>query len=217
MDKKCLIITGGKIDYDFAIEYIGQNEFDRVIAADSGIEFCRRANRIPDLILGDFDSANPQTLAFFQEKCPDRIETFPARKDATDSELAFLRAAEWGALQITILGGTGTRMDHVMGNIHLPKQALDAGIACELVDAHNRIRLIDQPLILNKSDQFGEQVSLIPFTPQVEGLTLCGFAYPLDHFTLTWGTSRGISNVIESDRASIQFSSGILLVMETKD
>lgn len=80
-EKHVLIISGGSIDAAFARAYIRERQFDMVISADSGMEFCREAELLPDLILGDFDSASPQTLAFFQKECPERIETFPARKE----------------------------------------------------------------------------------------------------------------------------------------
>ena len=215
--KHVLIISGGSIDIGFSREYIRREYFDMVISADSGMEFCRKAELLPDLILGDFDSARPETLAFFREKCPERIETFPARKDWTDTELAIMKALEAGAGKITVLGGTGTRLDHVMGNIHLLKQALDAGAECVLTDPHNRIRMIAGMRKLKKKEQFGKYVSLVPFTPQVTGLTLQGFAYNVENVTLEAGTSLGISNEIQDEEAVINFREGILLVMESRD
>ena len=216
-EKHVLIISGGSIDVAFARAYIRERQFDMVISADSGMEFCREAELLPDLILGDFDSASPQTLAFFKKECPERIETFPARKDWTDTELAIIKALDAGAGKITVLGGTGTRLDHVLGNIHLLKKALDAGAECVLADAHNRIRMTAGTLKLNKKEQFGKYVSLVPFTSQITGLTLRGFAYNVDNVTLTAGTSLGISNEIQAEEAVIDFQEGILLVMESRD
>lgn len=212
-----LIITGGSIDASFAKQYIGERKWDFIISADSGMEFCHEADILPDLILGDFDSARPETLAFFKEKCPGNIRTYPAQKDETDTELAILKAVEAGAQEITILGGTGTRLDHVLGNIQLLKMALDAGVDCRIVDAHNRIRMIDKRLELERSGQFGRYVSLIPFTPRVDGLTLTGFAYEVEDFTLMNGKARGVSNEIAAQKAVIDLKDGILLVIESDD
>lgn len=212
-----LIITGGSIDTAFAGQYVENHDWDMIISADSGMEFCREAGLLPDLLLGDFDSAKPETLQFFQERCPQRILTFPAEKDETDTELAILKAVEAKAEEITILGGTGSRLDHVLGNIQLLKMALDAGVKCMIVDAHNRIRMIDKALELKKSEQFGHYISLIPFTPQVRGLTLTGFAYEVHDFTLNSGKARGVSNEIAAKRAFIELKEGILLVIESDD
>ncbi len=215
--KHVLILSGGRIDPEFARDYLKDKHYDLIISADSGIDFCRQAELMPDVILGDFDSASPQAMAFYKGECPERIETFPARKDWTDTELAVRKALEAGAGQITVLGATGTRLDHVLGNIQLLKQALDAGAECVLVDAHNRIRMTDRSLILQKKEQFGTYVSLIPFTPQVTGLTLRGFSYDVDQAVLESGRTLGISNEICREEAKIDLESGILLVMESRD
>src|SRR5699024_9694989 len=111
--KHVLILSGGRIDPEFARDYLKDKHYDLIISADSGIDFCRQAELMPDVILGDFDSASPQAMAFYKGECPERIETFPARKDWTDTELAVRKALEAGAGQITVLGATGTRLDHV--------------------------------------------------------------------------------------------------------
>lgn len=212
-----LIITGGSIDLAFAKIYIDEQEWNFVISADSGMEFCRKAEILPDMILGDFDSADPDTLKLFQKKCPERILKFPAEKDETDTELAIMKAIEAEADHITILGGTGSRLDHVLGNIHLLKMAMDAGVECCMIDRHNRIRMIQSSFELKKKEQFGKYISLIPFTPRVEGLTLSGFAYEVKDFTLNSGKARGVSNEIVSETAKIDLKKGILLVIESAD
>ena len=40
------------------------------------------------------------------------------------------------------------------------------------VKTHNRIRMVDKFAELKKTDQFGKYVSLLPFTPEVRGITL---------------------------------------------
>ncbi|MCD8218227.1 MAG: thiamine diphosphokinase [Clostridiales bacterium] len=213
----CLIITGGQIDLPFAKKQIAAENWNSVISADSGLNFCRIADVLPDEIWGDFDSADPDVLRYFREKCPETIHVFPAEKDETDTELALMRAIEAGADRITILGGTGTRLDHVLGNLHLLKMAMDAGVECFILDPHNRIRMIQGRTVLRKKEQFGTYVSLIPFTPEVEGLTLRGFAYEVEEFTLESGKARGVSNEIREEEAVIEMRKGILLVIESKD
>ena len=217
MKKNSLIVTGGHIDLPFAKNQIERGSWDFVVCADSGMDFCRKAGLLPDVILGDFDSADPETLRFFRGRFPDRIFTFPAQKDETDTELALQYAIREGAEHITVLGATGSRLDHVLGNIHLLKQAMDAGTDCCLLDAHNRIRMIRQSLLIRRDGQFGRYVSLIPFTPEVRGLTLTGFAYDVSDFSLTSGKARGVSNEIREEEARIEMKSGILLVIESRD
>ncbi|MCC8028390.1 MAG: thiamine diphosphokinase [Lachnospiraceae bacterium] len=212
-----LIITGGQIDLPFAKQQVENGSWDCVISADSGLNFCREAGIWPDVILGDFDSADPDVLQYFREQCPERIRTFPAQKDETDTELAILHAIRAGADRITLLGATGSRLDHVLGNLQLLLPAMEAGAACLILDEHNRIRMTRDMLTLRKAEQFGRYVSLIPFTPRVDGLTLTGFVYETEDFTLTAGNARGVSNEIRDDEARIEMKSGILLVIESRD
>ena len=72
--KHILIISGGSIDPDFACPYLTERTFDMIISADSGMEFCRKAGILPDLILGDFDSASSRTLDFFKDECREQSQ-----------------------------------------------------------------------------------------------------------------------------------------------
>ena len=214
---RCLIITGGTIQSEFAIKYIKERAWNFVVCADAGMRFCHSAGILPDLILGDFDSVDEESYEYFQKVCPERMERFPTHKDETDTELALLRAIDAGADAITMIGATGTRLDHVMGNIQMLKLALDRKVSCQIVDAHNRIRMLDKFAELKKSDQFGKYVSLLPFTPEVRGITLKGFAYEVEDFTLVSGIARGVSNELEAETATISCEDGILLVIESRD
>ena len=212
-----LIVTGGSIDYKFACEYLKKYTWDYVVCADAGMKFCHTAGIQPDLILGDFDSVDDASYTYFKKTCPERMEQFPTHKDETDTELALLRAIAAGADAVTMIGATGTRIDHLLGNIQMLKLALDRCVSCQIVDAHNRIRMVDGQIMLQKSDQFGKFVSLIPFTPEVTGITLKGFAYEVENFTLVSGIARGVSNELEAETASITCQNGILLVIESRD
>ena len=145
------------------------------------------------------------------------IQKLIPEKDDTDTESAIWLAIRRGAERITLLGATGTRLDHVLGNIELLGIGLKAGIPIQICDAHNRIRMIDRGMTLARKEQFGTYVSLIPYTECVGHLTLKGFKYPLTDACLRGFCSLGVSNEIVADTAEISFESGILLVVESKD
>ena len=54
------IISGGMIEPDFAFPYLQKQQFDIILAADRGLEFCYHYQIIPTYILGDFDSLSPE-------------------------------------------------------------------------------------------------------------------------------------------------------------
>lgn len=214
---RVLIVSGGSIDDAFVLDLLGKNSYETVIACDSGMEFFRRNGLYPDLILGDFDSTDKTTVDYFKEQTEVRLEQFPAQKDWTDTELAVRRGLELEPEHIDLVGATGTRLDHVLGNLQLLALGLEAGVSIFLMDANNRIRLADRPFKLKKSEQYGDFISLIPYGGEVSGLTLKGMKYPLEGAILRQDVSLGISNEIVDDEALISFEKGKLYVMETKD
>ncbi len=215
--KQALIVTGGRAELGFCRAYIRQQNADIMIAVDSGMQFFYDAKIKPDMIVGDFDSVDPETLQFFEGQEGIEWLRLNPQKDDTDTEAAIRRAVAEGCKQIHVLGGTGSRLDHVLGNIELLGIGLKEDAEIFLVDSCNRIRMIADGLSISKEEQYGDYISLIPFTPQVTGVTLKGMKYPLTDASLVCYNSLGISNEIIDQRADICIKSGVLLVLETKD
>ena len=228
---KVVIISGGHIEDDFALEWLQENKYELLIAADSGMEFLFRNQLVPDVIAGDFDSVRQEAYEHFvgegmeDASCegtwkkdikPEILRLNPI-KDDTDTEFVIREAIRRGATSITVLGGTGTRLDHVMGNVHLLGIGLGCNVEIELVDAHNRVRMISSELVLEREKQFGDFVSILPFVGDAKGVTLKGFKYPLDKAVVKSFSSLGISNEIVEDKAVVQVEEGVLLVIESRD
>ena len=214
---KYLIVSGGNVSEGFLTYMVKNGGFDVILAADAGMEALYRDHVLPDIIVGDFDSVNPDTLEYFHDKEQIEICMLTPEKNDTDTEHAIREAIRRGAHEIVILGGTGSRIDHVLGNICLLGIGLEEHVDIRMVDEHNRIRMIDSPLKIRKKDQFGKYISLIPFSGRAEGVTLKGFKYPLDNYTMGGFNSLGISNEIVDDEAEISFTSGQMIVVESKD
>lgn len=212
-----LIVTGGYIEDDFAVRWISEHDFDGKIASDSGMEFFRRAGMVPDIIIGDFDSVKKNTLAYFKEYGDIEWKKLNPMKDDTDTEAAIRLAIKRGAKSITLLGATGSRIDHTVANIELLGIGLEENISITMLDRHNRIRLINSGITIKKDEQYGRFVSLIPYSMSVENVCLRGFKYPLDNYCMRKFNSLGISNEITEAEAHISFTDGILLVIEADD
>ena len=71
--------------------------------------------------------------------------------------------------------------------------------------------------ILQKSQQFGKYVSLLPLTTEVTGVTLTGMKYPLRDAAFTSDNTLGVSNEIVEDEAVIDLKNGILIMIESRD
>ena len=133
---KTLIITGGKINKNFAKKYLKSNKYDIIIAVDKGLETIDYLKLEPQYILGDFDSVNTKILEKYKPQNIKIIKLNP-EKDLTDTHSAIDLALEIKSTEITILGAIGTRLDHTMANIHILKQALDKNIKAKIVNEKN--------------------------------------------------------------------------------
>lgn len=214
---KALIVAGGKTDENFAKEIIMQGGYEFIVAVDSGLNLFYQAGIEPDIVVGDFDSVGADVLEFYREKEHVEICMLDPEKDDTDTEYSIREAIRRGANKITLIGGTGTRIDHLLGNINLLGIGLEEEVSIELVDPHNRIRMVNQSIEITKKEQFGKYLSIVPHSDKVTGVTLEGVKYPLSNYTMGGYNSLGISNEIVDEVAKISFDEGILLVIESQD
>ena len=216
---RTVIISGGRIERDFALSFLENETFEQFIAVDNGLRFCYDNQIKPTWIVGDFDTAAPELVEYYQTQTDLPIRRFNPVKDSTDSQIAIELALELGSSEITLLGGTGTRMDHVLGNIQSLMLAKKKGVSCVILDEYNRIQLIDGETRLKKSEQYGKYVSLLPLTTEVTGVDLTGFKFNLTGhtFTSTGSAGLGVSNEIIEDTAEIRVKSGIFVLIESRD
>lgn len=216
---RTVIISGGRIERDFALSFLENETFEQFIAVDNGLRFCYDNQIKPTWIVGDFDTAAPELVEYYQTQTDIPIRRFNPVKDSTDSQIAIELALELGSSEITLLGGTGTRMDHVLGNIQSLMLAKKKGVSCVILDEYNRIQLIDGETRLKKSEQYGKYVSLLPLTTEVTGVDLTGFKFNLTGhtFTSTGSAGLGVSNEIIEDIAEIRVKSGIFVLIESRD
>ena len=182
---------------------------DRLVGVDGGCRHLDAMGLLPHLAVGDMDSISPELLASYRDK---EVETHlhPPKKDATDLELALELALERGATRVSILGGTGGRLDHTLGNLFLLARCLPHGVAACVMDESQCVHLVDTELTLRGS--VGDTLSLLPATHEASGVSLQGLEYPLADATLTFGTSWGMSNVFVRETASVTVRSGRLFV-----
>ncbi len=210
--KAVLVCNGSISDYNSLKKYIAPTDY--VISVDGGAGHLRKMRIMPNILIGDFDSANSEDLKFFVDK---GIETyqFPIEKDMTDSELAIEKALETGADELLLVGAVGSRVDHSLANILLLKKLLDIGVKASIVDENNQIYMFKNSFSLQKKD--GYKLSLIPISEKVTGVTTTGLKYKLNDATMFLGTSWGVSNEFVEDTVTVTINEGILLVCVSKD
>ncbi|MGL6181220.1 MAG: thiamine diphosphokinase, partial [Aestuariivirga sp.] len=99
----------------------------RAIAADSGMMHASALGLVPELWVGDFDSAGSE-LAIQYAEVPREI--FAVEKDATDGAIAVAAAIARGASRIVLAGGLGGQADHTAGLLGQALQIARGGRSC---------------------------------------------------------------------------------------
>lgn len=215
-----ILIAGGRVQDDWisSILHVYEKETNWLIAIDGGLAVLKRLNRVPQEVVGDFDTINPEILSYYRQIPGIIWKTHKPEKDATDTELALEAAKEAGCSHVILLGATGGRLDHELSNIQLLNLYTDDDMDMEILDEKNRITLLRAGnCTFLREKVYGKYVSFVPISEEVKGITLTGFKYPLTKKDITIGSSLCISNELVSEKAEITFDRGILLCIESRD
>lgn len=214
MGKKALIFANGDLhDGQMVQQALAAAAGATVIAADGGLRVARRLGVPVEYIIGDLDSLEEDSPAALRSSGI-LIEQYSPHKDETDLELALLKAAELDADWIRIIGALGGRLDQTLSNIYLLALPVLDGRSVRVVDADQEAYLLypGQHFI---DGEPGDTVSLLPISGEVRGVRTEHLQYPLRDESLFFGPARGVSNVIATSGAQVQFGAGVLLVVHT--
>ncbi len=178
-----------------------------VVAADSGLDSCHAAGVVPDLVVGDMDSlSDPALLSAFPA---DRVLLFPRDKDETDTEIGLRILHERGRGDVTIAGGAGGRMDHLLGVAGLFERETPP---VRWITGSEDLLLVSGEAVF--SGWSGSTVSVFPVGDRAAELHSEGLKWPLDGLELRRGYC-GISNVAQADRVLVRVGIGKLLVVHS--
>lgn len=172
-------------------------------AADKLIEF----GMTPDYIVGDLDSVSEKTKIDFADRIVRNTD-----QETNDQTKAIAFVVKSGAKSVVILGATGKREDHTIGNISL---LLDYAQKLEVVSISNSG--IFQAAI--KSQTFpsfkGQQVSVFSLGIPT-AITSTNLKYPLKNTILnSWWM--GTLNECTNDSFSLEFTKGRIIVFQKFD
>ena len=180
------------------------------VCADGGANVARRYGLMPDAIVGDFDSVTAETLAHYRDVAIVRNED----TEHTDAEKAIDWALARGPLdEVTLLGASAGRLDHVIGHIALLTRYRDR-TRVVLEDDTARAWLgtgaisIDEPA--------GTVVSFFAVGGPATGVTTENLRYALTDRTIEMGGQDSVSNVVVSAPAKIRAKTGDLLIIVVK-
>ena len=199
MKKYLISIGGGSTSNVLDIE----NNFDEIIAVDSGIDHLFELSLNPSTLIGDLDSISKSSLDKVKEKGI-KIVSFNTKKDQTDFELAIDYLQEPDKSQIFIIGGESGEIDHLISIFLLiPSKSFYEKITWLYGDKKIIFR---EKLNLNikKSTKF----SLIPLS-DLSNLSIDGAEWNLENKNIKFGQSLTLRNVAVKDEIYIHSDKGI--------
>ena len=207
--RTAIVIAGGDALDPLAHRLVPRpGDNDVVVAADSGLDRAAELGLDVDLVVGDLDSADPDSVESAARRGT-RIERHPPEKDAIDLELAIEAARGRGASRVVVIGGGGGRLDMLAANLLLLAAPGFADLTIEAVLGRARVFVVRDELSV--CGQPGERLSLLPVHGPARGIVTEGLRYPLDHEDLPAGTTRGCSNELLGERARVALEEGTLL------
>ena len=203
--KTALVITGGYCNVELARRMLPV-DVDLIIAADSGYATAQKLGIEPDITMGDFDS--------YREALPNGMNVLrvACEKDVTDTMLACEYAKEQGCGYITILGGTGGRIDHSLSNVLYLEGLRRDGIRVKLTDGENTVQVLLDETATVPDD--GGYFSVFALDRCV--VTLTGCKYPLDCVQLVRRMPYAVSNEVVGEYATVQIDGAAILVTSRK-
>ena len=220
MSKKAIVVSGGELDEELTVSILARQEDRCVIGVDKGMEFLYQHQFMPDYIVGDFDSVREEIRDYYKNEAHVPVREYNPVKDASDTEMAIRLAMTLGSKDITILGATGGRIDHLWANVQSLMIPFKAGIEAKIVDRQNMITIIGGgETHIRKSEAFGPYFSVFPLGEEIFGFNISGAKYPLKNHILRPYDSLCVSNQIadDSDEAVISFAMGHVILMQTRD
>ena len=217
MPRIVIFANGDLPDLDAARALLQADDY--LIAADGGANHLLKMGILPEIVIGDLDSLSEDTL-FDLTSAEVEIQQYSEDKDETDIELALRYAVELRPSSILIVGALGGRLDQTLANLSILTDPMLPKIDLRLDDG------VEEAFYLRTSAGNGEQVeiqgrsgdilSLIPWHTPVEGVLTEGLKWPLYSETLYPDKSRGVSNVMLAESASIKIEKGLLLVVHRR-
>ena len=182
---------------------------DFILCADGGTRHALALGLTPNVVIGDLDSVTEEERRKMKEMGVEVME-FSMDKNETDLELTINHALTLEPEQILILAALGGRMDQTLANISLLSDLRLSTFDVRLTDGVEEIFFCrDQAKVEGRS---GDIVSLIPWRGEVTGVFTENLKWHLHYETLYPEKTRGISNEMTSDTATVSITSGLLLI-----
>lgn len=184
---------------------------EEVVACDAGAHALLKAERPPQLIIGDLDSLTADDYKW-AEALDIPIERHPEDKDETDGEIALEKVLARKPKSVMILGGHGGRSAMFLANLKILRRVHDAGLDAVMLGHGESVRFLSSGDDLNLAGRTGSALNVVAVGGDAV-VSLAGTKWETDETRLGHLSCRGLSNLIQQDGARVRCHEGTVLVI----
>ena len=148
-----------------------------VVCCDGGANEYLAKGYLPDVIIGDGDSLTEENRTLYASLIHHNPD-----QETNDQTKAVQFLVAQGKKRIAIVGATGKREDHTLGNISLLMEYMRMGVEVRMYTDHGVF--VPCKNVSVWECRVGQQVSIFNFTAR--GFQSKGLAYPIYDFTSWW-------------------------------
>ena len=203
MSPNTVILADGSFPvHEIPLKYL--KDAEHIICCDGSAESLVMAGMEPEAIVGDLDSLTTNLRRRFSDRL---------FKDSEQDTNDLTKAVRWcikrGYKEIVILGATGKREDHTIGNISLLGE-YSREIEVMMVTDTGTITPLPESMVIQSFA--GQQVSVFSINPETE-ITSTGLKYELNNLKLhNWW--RATLNEATGESFELLFDGGSVLVYQ---
>jgi thiamine pyrophosphokinase len=203
---KCIILANGDPPANKLINYLDKKGFHTLICADGGANVAFKYDLLPDFIVGDLDSIQPDVYDYFYDKCEIKLIK---RQDNTDVEKCIKLAINKKFEEIMLLGVTGDRLDHTFCNIGIVLKFFDK-VKLSIIHKNSYLAAFEGNIILKTIPK--ETISLYAIDRKTKIISE-GLKYPLKNISLPFGKKDGTSNIAIGNLVKLKIKNGKIFVI----
>ncbi|MFO7574675.1 MAG: thiamine diphosphokinase [Bacteroidales bacterium] len=218
-DSRIVIVADGAFPRH-RVPLAALDEADFIVCCDGAAASLVEYGLEPAVIIGDLDSLEPTLAARFSDRLV---------KESDQETNDLTKAVRWcvsrGAKGVTIVGATGKREDHTLGNISLladygkivrVKMLTDTGTMfpvygdCDQVRDRQKGQISPEARKSSISTNPGQRISVVSLDSNTR-LTATGLEYPIEDLLLeSWWTAT--LNTATGTRVTLTFTSARLII-----
>lgn len=203
-----LIANGAPLSSDY-LNKLARNK--QVMVLDGAYEYAKQVELSIDVLLGDFDSINPDILAAIR-KSSDPIKIIDAPdQNKTDLEKGLDYIDKQNPEIIYICAATGLRLQHTLYNLRILKKYHRADRPLILLSETELIRYYENTEI-NIAGQINECIALLGF-PHAS-ISTSGLKYDVTDYFMEFEKRNSICNALAQSQANIKIHGEALVIRE---